>query len=194
MSEPIRNNNALLRLLLIGGFFVAVLCGSFVLAQFVLENETAKSIVESFGYVGVGLLSLLSGLNPFLPVPAATFTPVFEAAGLALPFIIVALVLGVMLADVIGFSFGSWSKDSVATKYPELYAKFSHLAQRRKRVVIPVIFLYAALMPLPNELLLIPLGVAGYRFKILILPLILGNTLHQVLLAYGITGLFELIV
>lgn len=178
------------RLIVIGALFLLVLALSLLLGSYVLENDAAQNIVESFGYTGVAILSLISGLTPILPVPASTFTPVFEAAGLQTLWIIVALVIGVFVADTISFFFGHWSKGAVAIKFPGLFARFSSLAQKRKRVILPIMFLYASFMPLPNELIIIPLAIAGMRFKTMLAPLIIGNVVHQVVLVFGISAIF----
>ena len=61
---------------------------------------------------------------------------------------------------------------------------FTELKQNRSKLIVPVIFLYAAFAPFPNEALLVPLGLAGIRFSTIIVPLILGNLINQSYLVY----------
>jgi hypothetical protein len=47
--------------------------------------------------------------------------------------------------------------------------------------------IYAALVPLPNELILVPLAFAGVSWRLLLVPLIVGAVIIQTLLVTGVT-------
>jgi membrane protein YqaA with SNARE-associated domain len=49
--------------------------------------------------------------------------------------------------------------------------------------------LYAALVPFPNEAILIPLAISGIKFRYLVAPLLIGNMLHQAILIVGVDSL-----
>lgn len=166
-----------------------VLLGAFSLANYVTTNETAQLYIASSGYGGIFLFSILTGLS-LIPIPAVTFTPVFVAGGLTLPFIIIALIAGICVADGLGFYFGHYSKSFVLTKFPESYRFVHNIYTKRRRLVVPLVCLYIAFVPLPNEFVLIPLGVIGIPFRSLVVPIILGNTINQTYLALGIQNLF----
>lgn len=166
-----------------------VLLGAFSLANYVTTNETAQSYIVGSGYGGIILFAILTGLS-IIPIPAVTFTPVFVAGGLALPFIIMALIVGICIADGLGFYFGHYSKSFVIKKFPESYRVVHNIYTKRRRLVVPMVCLYIAFVPLPNEFVLIPLGVIGIPFRSLIAPIILGNAINQTYLALGIQNLF----
>lgn len=169
-------------------FFLAV---SFALALYVATNGEARQIVEEFGYVGVLLLAIVSGFNIILPVPAATFTPVFLAAGLDITLIIVFLVIGTTVADIVGYLIGAFGRQLGKEKFPHWYDQLARLNKTRKALVLPFVFLWAAVVPLPNELILIPLALLGYQFRTLIIPLITGTIINQTILARGIDSVFS---
>jgi len=159
-------------------------------ADAVANNPELQAIVASWGYAGVTLVGLIAGLNVIVPMPAATFTPVFLAAGLWLPFIIVAMTAGILVADYIGYAFGRWSRIGITEKYPKLLAQYEKLVTRHRIWLLPVIFLYASFAPFPNEAIILPLAVLGVHFKIMFLPLLFSGLIHQTIFSYGAQNLF----
>jgi membrane protein YqaA with SNARE-associated domain len=169
----------------------AVAFGAFLIAEEVLVNESLQSLLVSFGYVGITVFATIAGLNVIMPIPAATFTPVFTAAGLSLPLIILALTLGTLAADFIGFLFGKVGRETIAAKYPKLLTRLEHLYTKKQHLLLPVVFLYAAFVPIPNEALVIPLALLGVHWQRLIAPLFFGNLINQAIYAYGFNEVFR---
>ena len=176
------------------GLLVTVFLLIIFFAKEVAESEALQNLIYQFGYTGVLLVGFIAGLNTFIPVHAATFAPVFVSAGLYIPFIIVTLAIGTMLADSVGFLIGKVSRTVIEETYPKIHTFFVTLHSERQKLVLPLVFLYAALVPFPNEAILIPLALAGVRFPTLVLPLIIGNIVNHTLWVYGFTNLFELVV
>lgn len=171
--------------------FMAAFLGLIFIAQSVSQSTEVQQIVSEFGYVGVVIISIIAGLNAVVPIPAATFTPIFLAAGLSMPLIIMSMVIGTLIADFTGFFLGHLSRNVVEEKYPKTFRFFMELREKRSKWLIPVVIFYAAFVPAPNEVILIPLGLAGVRFQTLIIPLIIGNTINQLYLVYGVATLSQ---
>ncbi len=169
---------------------LSIIGGSFFLAAYVRDSSAAQALVGQFGYIGVLMLAVVSGLNAFIPIPAATFTAVFTAAGLSLPIIILMLVLGTIIADFTGYIFGRWGRDLITTKYPKTYETVTKLVTTRRRWLPFLITGYAAVIPFPNEAIIIPLAISGVRFEAMLIPLLIGNTVNQAALAYGVQNIF----
>lgn len=169
------------------------LAASFLAASYVEQSAAAQSLVERFGYIGMLVVTIVTGLNVFVPIPAATFTPIYEAAGFSLPSIIAVLVIGTLIADIIGYFIGVGGRQLAEERYQGLERRLTRFATQHGRYVPLLTFLWVAFMPLPNEFVVIPLGVVGIPFRSLILPLILGNIVHQTLLTFGATALFGLL-
>jgi membrane protein YqaA with SNARE-associated domain len=167
---------------------LAIFMVALYVAQMLTENDMVVSLVERLGYVGVLLTGIVAGLNTIVPLHAATFTPLFIGAGLTIPLIILTLAVGTLIADSIGFALGHVSRDIIEDKYPKLFNFFTTLATEHSRWVVPIVILYASFVPFPNEALLIPLALAGVAYKRLILPLIVGNIIHQTLAVYGVAS------
>lgn len=159
-------------------------------AEAILHNPNLQSGVLSFGYLGIVAVAMIAGLNVIVPIPAATLTPIFTAGGLTLPGIILALTIGTLLADFIGFAFGKLSRATVTAKYPTLVYRLETIYRQKRSWLIPVVFLYAAFVPIPNEALVIPLAFLGVRWYVLVLPLFIGNLINQALYAYGFQNVF----
>lgn len=159
------------------------------IAQYLSGSAQVQETVGAFGYLGVLIIAVIAGLNAIVPLPAATFTPIFLSAGLTIPLIIITLTLGTVIADFTGFFLGRLSRDLIQEKHPKIFAFITEFRDTHSKWVVVVVAGYAAFAPLPNEVILIPLGLTGIRFTSLILPLLIGNAVNQLLLVYGVLGL-----
>jgi membrane protein YqaA with SNARE-associated domain len=166
--------------------FIAIFLTAIALSQWLSTSLQAIQVIEQTGYLGLLLVGIVAGLNVIVPIPAATFSALYNAAGLTTTGIILALALGTLIADMIGFWFGTKIKPVLEEKYPKIVSYTHKLATDRKILLIPFVALYAALIPFPNEAILIPLALTGVRFRFLLLPLLIGNILHQAILIIGI--------
>ncbi|MBI4086523.1 hypothetical protein HY416_00880 [Candidatus Kaiserbacteria bacterium] len=172
-------------------FILLVMVGSFALAHILKDSEVARSTIEQFGYRGMFVIAVVTGLNLFIPIPAATFAPVFVSAGFPLPAIIVVLTAGTLVADIVGYLIGVSGRHIARHAHPGLEARIESFARVHHSLVVPLVFLSSAFAPFPNEVVLIPLAFIGIRFRILFLPLLAGTIVYNTLIAYGLTGTFE---
>lgn len=168
--------------------------GSLLLTEFVLANPDYQTLIQQFGFAGVLLISFVAGLNLFLPIPAATFVPVFTAGGMSLPFVIILLVIGTMAANLFSYVAGRYGGKVVRSHYPELQQKIISLYRNHERWLPHFVFMFTALMPLPDEVFLVPLGIIGVKLKHFILPLLLGTIFYQTFAAYGIDNIFKFLL
>jgi len=169
-----------------------VFTGALFIADHVANDQSVRMLVERYGYIGILFIAFLSGLNLFLPVPAATFAPIFAAAGYTLPTIVLLIVIGSTVADVISYALGAAGRSYAHKKWPQVVALLKKIETRHKHLLLPFVFLYAALVPIPNEAILIPLALLGVHLRVLILPILLGAILHHSILVYGAQNVFEL--
>ena len=177
------------------GFFALCLIGlAFYAATIVEANGTVREFVAQFGILGILIVAFISGLNILIPLHAATFTPIFTQAGFNLPTIIAAFTLGTLMADLVGYGIGVWGRHATKERHPRIHQKLITFNQKHGRLILPAIFLFAAFVPFPNEAMLIPLGLIGFRFYTLLPPLILGTMLNHTLYALGFMNIFEAFV
>ncbi len=176
-------------------FFVililVVVALAFWLTQFVTNDTYSQKLIQEFGYLGVLIISFIAGLNLFIPVPAATFVPVFTAGGMNLFTIITLLVTGTMLANLLSYGIGRYGSGITKTHYPKIQEKLLTLYHNQKKYAPYLIFGFTALMPLPDEVFLIPLGIIGIQFRSIIVPLLLGTIFYQTFAALGVDNIFK---
>ena len=106
-------------------FLLSVFGGALYFADYVKESEQAKALVDQFGYFGIFIISVVAGLNLFVPIPAPTFVPIFTAAGYPFLGIILIMVIGTTIADLIGYFIGLIGKNYAENKYPKMIFKAS---------------------------------------------------------------------
>lgn len=163
------------------------------LAENLSEDYLTQAIVQEAGYWSVYFLALISGLNPFLPVPPATFSPIFVASNLTVSAIIITLTLGTITADLIGFFIGKYSKDYIRNKYPKTFLFFENASNKNSYFIIFIVALYASFIPFPNEVIIVPLSIGGFPLKKVIVALIAGNLIHHTILVHGALELNQLV-
>jgi membrane protein YqaA with SNARE-associated domain len=168
---------------------VAVL--ALFLAEQIVSSPALQSFVAQLGYLGVILVAIIGGLNIIVPIPAVTLTPIFTASGLHLPFIILSLTIGTLIADYIGYAFGHFSRPVLYAQYPKVVSWLEEKITTKPTLLFPITFLFAAFLPVPNEVLVIPLAILGIKFRRMILPLLLGNLVNQTIYATGIQAVFS---
>jgi membrane protein YqaA with SNARE-associated domain len=173
------------------GAIIAVLVASFFLTQYVSNDEASQKLIQEFGYLAVLAISFIAGLNLFLPVPAATFVSIFTAGGMSLPAIIFLLIVGTMAANLLSFAIGHYGRHVTKSHYPKIQTWLTNLYTKHQKYLPYFVFGFTALVPLPDEVYLIPLGVIGIKLKIIIIPLLLGTIIYQTLAAYGIDNIFR---
>lgn len=178
-------------LILFLGLISAALFGSFLLADYIANDHTSRELIQDYGYFGILLVSFVAGLNFIVPIPAATFVPVFTAGGISLPEIILFLVLGTMAANLLSYYLGRYGGTITNSHYPTIQKKLLSLYRGKSKWLPYFVFGFAAFIPLPDEVYLIPLGIIGVKLKQFIIPLVLGTATYQTLATLGVDNLFR---
>lgn len=167
-------------LLLLAFFGIAML-----MAYLISNSISAKEAVARFGYVGMTVMAYVCGLNIVIPVPIETFVPVFVASGLPAAGIIASLVIGTTAADLTAYGIAWYGGKSIDLSKWKFLKKLNEIEKKNAAYALATLFVWAAVIPLPNELVIVPLGLAGYRLRSLLIPFILGNIAHHALVVFG---------
>lgn len=174
--------------------FVAILSVAFYLASLAHENETIRTTIASFGYVGLLALSFLSGFNLAVPVPAVAFLPLFLQSGLSFWPSILLIAVGTSLADVVAYFIGRAGRHVVHHfAHDGLVARIERVRHRYPTLPIILLLCFVSFIPLPNEIVVVPLGFLGYRMRRLLPIVFVGNITFNLLYAAGIMALFQTI-
>ncbi|MEK7093887.1 MAG: hypothetical protein AAB903_00930, partial [Patescibacteria group bacterium] len=156
------------------------------------ENETKRNIVASYGNPGIFVIDLISGFNLAVPVPAIAFLPLFLESGLSFWIGILTITLGVTMADMVAYFIGKLSFEITSQTAESRVVKKLEAIRKKYQWGPPIIlFVFAAVVPLPNELLVIPMGFLGYRFIHILPPIIAGNLVFNLLYSTGVITIFE---
>ena len=158
------------------------------------QDEQARQLVNDFGYIGVVVISFIAGLNAIVPVPAGSFVPIFTAAGLELPLIIVGLVIGTTLADLLAWTVGVLGRKITLHTYPRLEVFTQWIRKKNVWLIALFVFVYASIAPIPNEVILVPLALVGIKLRYLIIPLLAGTVIYNTMLALTAQTIFDLFV
>jgi membrane protein YqaA with SNARE-associated domain len=166
-------------------FLLVLIIGLAVwLASIELEGQI-KDFVLKYGYVGFLMISFIGGLNLFVPLPHLVFIPLFLNTGLD-PWLLGFLsAFGTTTADAVGYWLGLLGNQSFPAKV-EKFKQWTERISRRWPALTPmVLFLWASFVPLPNEALVVPLGIANYGLVKTILITFAGNLIFNLIIIQG---------
>ncbi|RJQ36182.1 hypothetical protein C4552_04470 [Candidatus Parcubacteria bacterium] len=159
------------------------------LGQIAENNTLIQSLVSRYGYAGAFFISVFSGFNFIAPFPAVSFFPLLVASGLNPVAVLAIMTVGMTIADSIAYLAGRIGRHIAGALEERIRERLDRIRLRRHWEPIALLFLFAAFVPLPNELIVIPLGFIGYRLWSLVPVLLLGNATFNTLAAFGIINL-----
>ena len=138
------------------------------------------NIVSTYGYVGFFLISIFGNLTVIFPAP---YTIIIYAGGVSLDPILLGLVcgLGAGIGEFSAYLVGRGGRQLIEEKYGKRLESAKRLIQRYGALAI---FIFAA-TPLPDDMLLIPLGLIKYDLKKALLACFLGKWLMCTFIAYA---------
>ncbi len=158
-------------------------------------NDAIIQFATKFGYGSIFLVSIASGFNVLVPIPIIGFFPLFIEAGFLAPLLIITISVGMLLGDVFGYIIGNLGKDMVQgrKKQGKIIKRLTQLRERHAVVPFIILFLYASFVPLPNELIVIPMAFMGYRLVHIVGILLIGNIIFNTLAAFGFVSINSLL-
>lgn len=178
------------RLLLLFGFVALVVWVN----EAAVDSARIRSAAEDFGYLGLFGVAALSGFNLVVPVPVVAFYPFFIDSGLQPVPTVATIALGMTTGDMIGYLLGRVGRHTVSPPavVRRLIERTERLRERHRLLPYSILLLYAALVPLPNELLVIPMAYMGFRLAGIFGAALLGNVVFNALVASGLERIFDL--
>lgn len=190
MALKIREN---WKLALYAMIAMATILAVFKLSYLVDNNESIGNFVFNYGYGGIFLISLVSGFNFLIPVPAISFLPLFLISGLNFWLALLFIILGTTFADIAAYIMGWMGQRVVKSLTSEyIFKRIKKLHFSYYWAPIIALFLFAAFIPFPNEVVVVPLGFLGYRLIHILPVLIVGNGVFNTIYAIGIVNLFKI--
>jgi len=137
-------------------------------------------LVSTYGYAGAFVISLFGNFTVFFPVP---FTITIYAFGATLNPLMLGLVCGVgsTIGEFTAYLIGVGGRKVLDQRYGQRLESAKLLIQRYGMAAI---FLFA-ITPLPDDLLLIPLGMLRYSLRKAMMAMLAGKVLMCTAVAYA---------
>jgi membrane protein YqaA with SNARE-associated domain len=138
---------------------------------FVVAAISGTSFLTSASFYAIFLSYASSGLNPLM----------------------IGLIggLGMSIGDTLFFFISKKAGDILHMENNKTYKKvFDFISHLPHSIVYLIVFVYAAFTPIPNDVLVITLGLLQYRYKFVIPIIIVGNIVLLTLVALGIFRVF----
>lgn len=137
-------------------------------------------LVTNYGYAGAFLISIFGNFTIFFPVP---FTITIYAFGATLNPLLLGLVCGVgsTIGEFSAYLVGVGGRKVIEGRFEERLESAKRLIERYGATII---FIFA-LLPLPDDIILIPLGVLRYDLKKALGAMFLGKTIMLTFVAYA---------
>jgi membrane protein YqaA with SNARE-associated domain len=153
------------------------------------EAAGIEETVRAWGYPGLFAMSALSGFNLLVPIPIVLFFPFFMEIGMNGGATLLTISIGMTTGDLVGFLLGSIGREVVTIPEGRIVRGLRDL-RRRPWVPYAILFGYASFVPLPNELLVIPMAFLGFSIVGIFASTFFGNLIFNALAALGLTGVF----
>jgi membrane protein DedA with SNARE-associated domain len=137
-------------------------------------------LVASYGYGGAFIISLIGNFTIFFPVP---FTITIYAFGATLNPLLLGLVCGFgsTIGEFSAYLLGRGGRRVINNQYG---ARLENAKLLIQKYGMAIIFVFAVL-PLPDDLILIPLGMLKYDLKKAMTAVITGKTIMCITVAYA---------
>ncbi|MFH0951653.1 MAG: VTT domain-containing protein [Patescibacteria group bacterium] len=145
--------------------------------------DTALSYSQRHGYWGSLIFTFLAHTTIIIPIPYTILLLYLGSTGLSIVLLALAAGFGATLGELSSYLVGLGGGALVWRKYGEHFKALKRIIERRPHMMPWVIFLFGV-SPLPDDVLLIPLGMIRYNFFKAVIPMALG----KIILAGIFTG------
>ncbi|MFC1756904.1 VTT domain-containing protein [Patescibacteria group bacterium] len=174
-------------------FVVLIIALSVWLGPMVDSGDFFQKAAMKYGYLGTFVVSIVSGFNLIVPVPAVAFFPVLVSVGLNKWFLILIISLGVTIADSGAFFVGKYGRKLVKEGTLNRIEKLNELYEKHHWMPLTFLLLFASVAPLPNELLVVPLSFLGFKLKSILPVVFFGNLIFNSAVGLGLVSISGII-
>lgn len=154
---------------------------------FLINKISPEEIVDFLGiknsYLMVFLFCFIGGISILFPFP---YYLIVFTLGATLNPILLGLVggTGVMLGDSTSYLFGYAGREVISGRLNTILGKIHNWFLKKSKWTIYIsLYLYSSIIPFPNDILVIPLGLVRYPYFRVILPLWLGDITFNIIIS-----------
>ena len=143
--------------------------------------EWANGFVETWGYLGVFVISLVGNASIILPIPS--FIVVFTFASVLNPWLLGLVAgAGATIGELTGYGLGRGGREVLEKRYGKWFKKAEKWAQDKG--VFPIVILFAA-TPLPSDIMGAFCGMIEYDVRKFLLASFIGKTILHLIIAWA---------
>ena len=168
---------------------VVVLYGQYLL----IGSDEISTFISQVGYWGVLVFSFINGFNVFVPVVPTSFMPTLLESGLEFWMLIGVMSVGMSAADMVGFMVGRYIGGYHQVETLGVLNFLKEFQQENYYIPLLFAFLWGCFLPLPYELMMVPLGMMGYRFFTVAAISVSANFIFNCITALGFVEIFSYI-
>lgn len=139
-----------------------------------ISSEMLKELLQTYGVLGVFLVSLFGNVIPYSTIPYLFFVIIYASRVqdvLTNILIIIFGGLGAAIGKLVVYYIGRTARVVMSPQTRRNMELFARIASKG---IFLAVFLFAAL-PLPDDVLYVPLGVSGYSVGKFFVALLLGK-------------------
>ncbi|MGB9785045.1 MAG: DedA family protein [Fervidicoccaceae archaeon] len=137
--------------------------------------ENIGSLVNQYGLMGIFVASFIGNVIPYSAVPYVAFILAYSAISNVESYFVVSLAggAGATVGKITIFLVSRLGRKKLSKEVRENAEYF--LALMKKKYIGFLIIVLFALTPLPDDVIYVPLGIAGYAFLNFILAVFIGK-------------------
>lgn len=147
-------------------------------------TDTWTGIALRYGYLGAFVSAFIGSISFVIVFPYTIIVFFLAVRGLD-PFALGILMgLGAALGQMSGYLIGLWGAHFVQSKRPETYDALGRIVNYRPGFVQWLVF-FVAVLPLPDDVLLVPLGILRYSWWRILIPVLAGKMISGIVVTYS---------
>ncbi len=173
-------------------FGLVVLIAIFLLQREFADSRLVQDTAMNAGYLGVVAFTFFNSFNYFVPIVTPTLLPTWTAAGLS-PILTTGLIIIVItLTDIAFYLLGRYSRRFTEhVKTQKYMVRIRTLRDKSRFLPLVVFAVWILVVPLPNELVVVPLGILGYKLLPVACIALVGNAIFNGVIAYNALLIIE---
>lgn len=167
-------------------FLILLIIISFNLLFFFVDpSQITEFIGVKNSYLVVFLLAAVGGISSFTGTAYFATLVTFGAGG-SIPWLLGLIGgLGVFISDSIFFFLASHGRKAIPDNWSNFLYKIEEKIKKYPHwMILILVYLYVSFSPFPNDLLMLVLALASYRYKQIWLVLLAGSLTVSILVAY----------
>jgi len=163
--------------------------GIFLCISIALATIPSENLILFVGGENVFLLmfalGMVGGLTTFTGIPYHLILMSFAAGGINPILLGIATAMGVVVGDSTMFFIGKNIKNVLPESISDLIQSLSYFLKMHPKLITPFLILYGSISPFSNDFIVASLGILGYGYWRIIVPLTLGNIVFNIGIAYA---------